>query len=56
MMLTIITLTTGRHSSMMPAEFYLNLTLFFMLAVFSISFFVLFRTPDEDDIEPAESV
>ena len=42
-LLSLITSTTSKDHSVLPAEFYLNLTLFFMLAVFSLSFFILFR-------------
>jgi len=50
-LLSLITITTDLNSSAFPAEFYLNLTLFFMLAVFSISFFILFRIDDGDELE-----
>lgn len=42
-LLCAITMTTSKNSSTFPAEFYLNLTMFFMLAIFSISFFILFH-------------
>ena len=50
-LLSLITTTTDMNSSSFPAEFYLNLTLFFMLAVFSISFFILFQMNDGDELE-----
>ena len=46
-LLCLITMTTSKDSSAFPAEFYLNLAMFFMLAVFSISFFILFRGGEE---------
>lgn len=50
-LLSLITTTTNMNNSAFPAEFYLNLTLFFMLAVFSVSFFILFQTNDPDNFE-----
>ncbi len=38
----LILMTTQRDTSEFPAEFYLNLIAFFMLASFSISFFIVF--------------
>lgn len=48
-LLTIITVTTGRESSALPAQFYINLAQFSMTAVFSISFFILFRDSGEEN-------
>jgi len=45
-LLLIITTTTSNDSSVLPAEFYLNLALFFMLAAYSVSFFILFHGGD----------
>ncbi len=39
----LILITTKKDASEFPAEFYLNLIAFFMLASFSISFFVIFQ-------------
>ena len=36
-----------RANPMLPARFYIDLTLFFMLAICSISFFVLFHADDQ---------
>lgn len=49
-LLSLIKVTTSRDSSAFPAEFYINLTIFVMLAVFSVTFFILFRT-DKEEIE-----
>lgn len=48
--LTVITVTTGRESSTFPAQFYINLAQFFMTAVFSISFFILFRDSGDENV------
>ncbi len=48
--LSLIKLTISKDSSTFPAEFYLNLTVFVMLAVFSVTFFFLFRTDREEEI------
>ena len=42
-LINLIMMTTKKDSSMFPAEFYLNLVAFIMLASFSISFFILFH-------------
>ena len=49
--ISAITVITKRESSPMPVEFYLNLTSFIMLAVFGVSFFVLFRAGNDDEPE-----
>jgi len=54
MCLSLIMVTTNKNSSAFPAEFYLALTLFVMLAAFSLSFFFLFRTDKEEEIEEGE--
>lgn len=48
LLLTFITTMTTKLNSAFPAEFYLNLALFFMMAVFSISFFILFQWHDRE--------
>jgi energy-coupling factor transporter transmembrane protein EcfT len=48
--LTVITVTTGRESSTFPAQFYINLAQFSMTAVFSISFFILFRDSGDENV------
>ncbi len=48
LLLAFITTMTTKFNSAYPAEFYLNLTLFFMMAVFSISFFIFFQWQDEE--------
>lgn len=53
-MLTVITVTTSRESSAFPAQFYINLAQFSMTAVFSISFFILFR--DSGDVNSIKAV
>ena len=50
-LLSLMMMTTSRSSSPFPAEFYLNLILFFMLAVFSVSFFFLLRRNGEEELE-----
>lgn len=42
MALVFVMTSTKRDFSPFPAEFYLNITAFFMLASFSVSFFILF--------------
>ncbi|MEP1034795.1 hypothetical protein [Ekhidna sp.] len=49
LLLAFITTMTTKLSSAFPTEFYLNLTLFFMMAVFSISFFILFQWQNEGE-------
>ena len=51
MCLSLIMVTTSKESSAFPTEFYLSLILFVMLAAFSVSFFFLFRSDKEDEIE-----
>jgi len=50
-LLALMMTTTSHSSSAFPAEFYLNLTLFFMLAVFSLSFFFLLRANSKQVLE-----
>lgn len=52
-MLTVITVTTGRESSAFPAQFYINLAQFSMAAGFSISFFILFRDSGDENVVEA---
>jgi len=47
-LLVFFTVTTKKDHSYFPTEFYLNLALFFMLAVFSISLFFLFQGGDKE--------
>jgi hypothetical protein len=51
MLLTLIMSTTSHDSAAFPTEFYLNLIVFFMLVVFSVSFFILFRGGGEEDFD-----
>lgn len=48
MLLFLITTWTDKDHSAFPAQFYLDLTIFFMLASFSVSFFILFREGDDE--------
>ncbi len=48
-LLTLISVTTSQYSSAYPTEFYLNLIMFIMLMVFSLSFFVLFQAVTEEE-------
>ena len=50
-LLSLMMTTTSHNSSAFPAEFYLNLTLFLMLAVFSLSFFFLLRASGKHELE-----
>ncbi len=51
MCLSLIYGHAENDSSAFPAEFYLALISFVMLAAFSVSFFFLFRTDKEEEIE-----
>jgi hypothetical protein len=54
--LALLFLTTsmiGEDSSTWPAQFYLNLSAFFMLSTFSISFFILFRVGNKNGHQKA---
>ena len=53
--ISFVSIGTKRDSSPLPTEFYLNLTSFFMLAVFGVSFFILFRTGDADGLGQGET-
>ena len=48
---SVLTVITNRNSSPLPAEFYLNFISFIMLAVFGVSFFILFRAGSDDEDE-----
>ena len=50
-LLSLMMTTTSHNSSAFPAEFYLNLTLFLMLAVFSLSFFFLLHASGKHELE-----
>lgn len=53
-LIMLITMTTKKDSSIFPAEFYLNLMAFFMLASFSLVFFILFyggKTEKEQNVD-----
>jgi cytochrome c oxidase subunit IV len=52
-LLVFITNITSKDGSALPAGFYVDLTLFFMLAVFSVSFFILFRAGDRGEHQKA---
>ena len=51
LLLIFFTSIIGKGNSTLPAEFYLNLVLFLMLAIFSLSFFILFFSTDEGEHE-----
>ena len=50
-LVSLLMTTTSHGSSAFPTEFYLNLTLFLMLGVFSLSFFFLLRADDRHELE-----
>jgi hypothetical protein len=54
LLLCLTMMFTSRDSSFFPAEFYLNLAAFFMLATFSVSFFILFRTEGDEELSPMD--
>ena len=54
MCIVLIMETINKDSSAFPAKFYLLLTLFVMLIVFSVTFLFLFRTEKEEEIEEGE--
>lgn len=48
-LLAITTTIVNNESSAFPAQLYIDMTLFFMAASFSISFFILFRDSGEEN-------
>lgn len=50
-LLSLIRTTISSDSSTFPTNFYIDLTLSFMLALFSVTFFFFFRTDKEEEIE-----
>ncbi|MEQ9377524.1 MAG: hypothetical protein RIG68_20220 [Imperialibacter sp.] len=54
-MLCLTMMFTSRDSSFFPTEFYLNLAAFFMLATFSVSFFILFKTEGDEEFSSMDT-
>ena len=52
----ILTRLTDDGATILPTEFYLKLTMFCMLAVFSISYFVLIRADEDEFADTGESL
>ena len=52
-LLCILSFMINKDNWVLPGQFYVDLTLFFMLAIFSISFFILFRIWDKGEHQNA---